>query len=152
MTSRRGPCRMPSLYLKGLGQSLTKGDWWRFLGAERSWEPKEEMGYKRWTCRRKTCQACAEQRQKGEPGRPKQGAGKQTIPAPVSCVQSSPVRSTGPLPQPQKMLPEVHCRGGSCTSEKTPFKDGTCLSFIPLTPSWSDTTSQPWALQKVSSN
>ena len=120
------------------------------LGAEP--KSKEEMGYKRWICRGKTGQAWEEQRQKGETGRPKQEVGKQTIPSPISCVQSSPVKSTGPLPQPRKMLPEFHSRGGACTSEKTPFKDGTRLPLTPLTPSWSDTTSQPWGLQKVSSN
>lgn len=36
--NRRGPCRMPSLYPKGLAQSLSKGDWWRSLGVGRSWE------------------------------------------------------------------------------------------------------------------
>ena len=75
------------------------------LGAEP--KSKEEMGYKRWICMGKTGQAWEEQRQKGETGRPKQEVGKQTIPSPISCVQSSPVKSTGPLPQPQKMLPEV---------------------------------------------
>ena len=29
---------MPCLYLKGLGWSLSKGDWWRSLGVGRSWE------------------------------------------------------------------------------------------------------------------
>lgn len=120
------------------------------LGAEP--KSKEEVGYKRWTCRGKMCQAWEKQRQKEETGRPKKEVGKQTIPSPISCVQSSPVKSAGPLPQPQKMLPEVPCEGGTCTSEKTPFKDGTHLSLVPLTPSWSEASSQPWGLQKVSSN
>lgn len=52
------------------------------LGAEP--KSKEEMGYKRWTCRGKTCQAWEEQRQNEETGRPKQEVGKRTIPSPVS--------------------------------------------------------------------
>lgn len=82
---------------EGPGPVTEQRDWWRSLGGwgkELGAEPekleKEEVGYKRWTCRGRCVRPGKSRGRREETGRPKKEVGKQTIPSPISCRQSSP--------------------------------------------------------------